>query len=60
METKSKWSFFNRVGRFIRGLFKKSDQEDQPSTRAVFPVRLRDISAIPPQPPPSIEGKKDY
>lgn len=61
METKAKWSFFNRVGRFIHGLFKKDDREDRTRGWPVLPVRHRDISAIPPQPPPSMEEKrKDY
>jgi hypothetical protein len=58
MKIKAKWSFFNRVGQFIRGVFKKDDREDRTRGWPVFSVRRRDFSAIPPQPPPSIEEKR--
>jgi len=61
MIKKAKRSLRSRIGRFIRGLFKKDDREDRTRGWPVFPVRHRDISAIPPQPPPSTEEKrKDY
>jgi len=40
--------------------FRKNYHEDQTKGWPVLPARLRDLSAIPFQPPPPAEEKKDY
>ena len=60
METPVKQPILSRIKRFLLKPSRKANHEDQTKGWPVLPVRLKDLSTIPFQPPPPTEEKKDY